>query len=61
MYKVYCGKIFVGKQIIAVVNFKPKQVANFLSEVLILGISENNKDVILLVPEKTVPNGLKMS
>lgn len=49
-----------GKQIIAVVNFPPKQIANFISECLVLGIYDENKDVVLLAPQKAVSNGLKI-
>jgi tRNA-binding protein len=47
-----------GKQIIAVVNFPPKQIANFISECLVLGVYDENKEVILLKPDIKVPNGL---
>ena len=50
----------VGKQIIAVVNFPPKQVANFVSECLVLGIYDENKNVVLLQPQQKVSNGLKI-
>ncbi|MCJ7466897.1 MAG: tRNA-binding protein [Maribacter sp.] len=50
----------LGRQVIAVVNFPKKQIANFMSECLILGAVEG-KDVILLQPESHVPNGLKIS
>jgi tRNA-binding protein len=50
----------IGKQIIAVVNFPPKQIANFLSECLVMGVYESNGDVVLLGTEKAVENGLKI-
>ncbi len=50
----------VGKQIIAVVNFPPKQIANFVSECLVLGIYDENNEVILLQPQQPVKNGLKI-
>lgn len=50
----------LGKQVIAVVNFPKKQIANFMSECLILGAVEGS-DVILLQPETKVYNGLKIS
>lgn len=49
-----------GKQIVAVVNFPAKQVANFLSEVLVLGIPNENGDVVLLEPERPVSNGARI-
>ena len=46
-----------GKQVIAVVNFPPKQIANFFSECLVLGVYDENNAVILLKPDKAVGNG----
>ncbi|SEH69883.1 tRNA-binding protein [Paenimyroides aquimaris] len=48
----------IGKQIVAVVNFLPKQIANFMSECLVLGVVGTNKEVTLLTPGKVVENGL---
>jgi tRNA-binding protein len=53
----YSIQQLIGKQIIAVVNFPPKQIANFFSECLVLGVYDNNNDVILLHPDKSVANG----
>jgi tRNA-binding protein len=47
-------------QVIAVVNFPPKQIAGFISECLVLGVYDENKDVILLQPGKPVANGMKI-
>jgi tRNA-binding protein len=47
----------VGKQIIAVVNFPPKQIANFISECLVLGVYNEAQEVILLHPSLPVTNG----
>ena len=49
-----------GKQIIAVVNFYPKQIANFFSECLVLGIYSEQKEVVLLQPGLPVTNGAKI-
>lgn len=57
---LYTKKELKGKQVIAVINFKPKQIANFLSECLILGI-QNGKDVVLLHLQKNAKNGIKVS
>lgn len=46
-----------GKQIIAVVNFPPKQIANFFSECLVLGVVNKDNSVVLLQPDKLVKNG----
>lgn len=56
----YTAEELKGKQIIAVVNFPPKQIANFFSECLVLGVYDNNKQVILLEPDKWVENGSKI-
>jgi tRNA-binding protein len=49
-----------GKQVVAIVNFPPKQIANFFSECLVLGIYTDKNDVVLLAPERTVANGWKI-
>jgi tRNA-binding protein len=58
--KLYKKEELVGKQIIAVVNFPPKQIANFFSECLVLGVVGPEKEVVLLQPGQTVGNGLKI-
>lgn len=50
----------VGRQVIAVVNFPPKQIANFFSECLVLGVYTAEKNVILLQPERPAANGDKI-
>lgn len=57
---LYSKEELVGKQIIAVVNFPPKQIANFLSECLVLGIYNENNDVVLISPERKTENGCKV-
>lgn len=54
--KHYPKEELIGRQIVAVVNFPPKQIANFWSECLILGVYDENNDVVLLQPDKSVPN-----
>ena len=49
----------MSQQVIAVVNFPPKQIANIMSECLVLGVV-NKKDVTLLQPQQKVENGLKI-
>lgn len=49
-----------GRQIVAVVNFPPKQVANMMSECLVLGVMGKKTDVVLLSPDQKVPNGLRI-
>jgi tRNA-binding protein len=56
----YNKEELIGKQIIAVVNFPPKQIANFYSQCLVLGLYDENNHVILLQPDRKVTNGLKI-
>lgn len=57
----YSKEDLIGKQIIAVVNFPPKQIANFFSECLVLGVSDANGNIVLLETERAVPNGHEIS
>ena len=50
----------IGKQVVAVINFPPKQIANFISECLVLGVYNENNDVVLLMPDKQTKNGEKI-
>jgi tRNA-binding protein len=50
----------VGKQVIAVVNFPPRQIGPFMSEVLTLGLPDEDGSVVLLAPTLKVPNGGRM-
>ena len=58
--KLYGKEDLLNTQVIAVVNFPPKQVGPFMSECLVLGVIGNNKEVTLLQPERKVPNGLRI-
>lgn len=58
--KHYTKEQLIGQQIVAVVNFPPKQIADFFSECLVLGVYDENNDVILLQPERKVANGKKI-
>ena len=58
--KHYTKEQLIGQQVIAVVNFPPKQIADFLSECLVLGVYNENQEVILLQPQKKVANGLQI-
>jgi tRNA-binding protein len=57
---LYTKEELVNKQVIAVVNFPPKQIANFISECLVLGIYTEDNQVVLLQPERKVGNGMKI-
>ena len=56
----YKKEDLLNRQIIAVVNFPPKQIADYTSECLVLGVYDENKDVILLQPGMPVTNGMKI-
>ncbi|WP_379132609.1 chaperone CsaA [Paenibacillus sp. sgz500958] len=55
--KHYEPSLLIGRQIAAVVNFPPRRIAGFLSEVLVLGGVPEERDVVLLAPDRNVPNG----
>lgn len=57
---LYKPEELIGKQVVAVVNFPPKQIANMMSECLILGGLGENRDVTLLHPGKKVANGTRI-
>jgi tRNA-binding protein len=50
----------IGTQVLAVVNFPKKRIAGFESEVLVLGVPDDSGNVVLLRPERTVANGVRM-
>ncbi|HEV7780897.1 MAG TPA: tRNA-binding protein [Chitinophagaceae bacterium] len=56
----YKKEELLNRQVIAVVNFPPKSIAGFMSECLVLGVYDENKDVILLQPERKTANGMKV-
>jgi tRNA-binding protein len=56
----YSKEELLNRQVTAVINFPPKQIATFISECLVLGVYDENKDVILLQPGKPVANGMKI-
>lgn len=53
----YTPETLVGKRVIAVVNFPPRQIGKFMSEVLVLGMPDENNDVVLVTPDQNVPLG----
>jgi len=58
--KYYAPENLVGRQVAAVVNFPPRQIGPFMSEVLTLGVPDENGEVVLLHPSLPVPNGGRM-
>lgn len=56
----YTPEELVGKQVCAVVNFPPKQIGNFMSEVLVLGFADADGAIVLVHPEQKVPNGHRL-
>ncbi|WP_295127059.1 tRNA-binding protein [uncultured Chitinophaga sp.] len=59
--RLYNEQELIGKQVVAVINFPVKQIANFFSECLVLGAVGDDKEVTLLQPDREVKNGLRVS
>ncbi|MDO9382214.1 MAG: tRNA-binding protein [Hyphomicrobiaceae bacterium] len=55
--KLYEPQALIGRQVAAVVNFPPRQIGKFISEVLTLGFPDPQGEVVLLAPERAVPDG----
>jgi len=55
--RYYDPETLIGRQVAAVVNFEPRQIGKFLSEVLVLGFPDSDGEVVLIGPERSVPNG----
>lgn len=53
----YEPETLIGKQVLAVVNFPPRQIGPFISEVLVLGLPDETGEIVLITPDTTVPNG----
>ena len=60
LIKNYTPKDLINKQIAAVVNFKPKQIGNLMSEVLVLGLPDENNQPVLVRPLKKILNGKRL-
>ena len=58
---IYSAADLVGKQVVAVVNFPPKQIGPFMSECLVTGFHRDDGAVVLAVPDSAVPNGAKLA
>lgn len=57
----YRPETLVGSQVMAVVNFPPRQIGPFMSDVLVLGFADSNGAIVLARPDSAVPNGERMS
>jgi tRNA-binding protein len=57
---LYEQQELIGRQVLAIVNFPPKQIANFFSECLVLGVYTDKKEVVLIGPDRRVDNGWKV-
>ena len=58
--KLYRAEDLVGRQVVGVVNFPPKQVGPFMSEFLLTGFADSEGSIVIAVPERPVPNGAKL-
>jgi len=58
---LYALKELIGKQILGVVNFPPKQIGPFMSECLVTGFFQKDGSVVLAVPDKPVENGIRLA
>ena len=56
----YKAETLIGRQVAAVVNFPPRQIGKFMSEVLTLGFPDEAGNVVLFSPDKSVPNGARL-
>ncbi|MBW4974733.1 tRNA-binding protein [Roseovarius mucosus] len=56
----YTPEALIGRQVLAVVNFPPRQIGKFRSEILVLGLSDSNGDIVLIRPDQDVPIGERL-
>lgn len=56
----YTPDALIGRQVMAVVNFPPRQIGKFMSEVLVLGVPDDAGEVVLIAPDKDVPMGVRL-
>ena len=58
--RLYTKDDLIGRLIIAVINFPPRQIADFMSEVLVLGVVLDNNEIVLVQPDRDVPLGKRI-
>jgi len=58
--ELYDPETLIGKAVLAVVNFPPRQIGKFMSEALVLGLPDADGNVVLITPDKAVPDGGRM-
>ena len=58
--RYYKPDALIGRQVAAVVNFPPKQIGKFMSEILVLGFLDEDDEVVLIAPDRPVPDGGKL-
>ena len=56
----YTPEMLIGRQVLAVINFQEKQIADFMSQCLVTGFEDENGDIVLTAVERVVPNGSKL-
>jgi tRNA-binding protein len=56
----YEPESLIGKAVLGVINFPPRQIGKFMSEALVLGLPDEAGEVVLITPDKDVPNGARM-
>jgi len=56
----YTPEGLIGRQVMAVVNFPPRQIGKFMSEILVLGVPDDNGEVVLIAPDHNVPMGVRL-
>ncbi len=59
--KHYTKEALIGRQVVAVINFHEKQIADFMSQCLVTGFADMNGDIVLTAVDKPVPNGTKIA